>query len=169
MPKVDTKANDEFKALAETIKSEHLAGESAGVEHFYKCGKALAKVKDQLPHGEWGTWRKENLPFINERRTQRYMELAKAEYDVTSDTDLEKMRDAWREICGNVVKAAKGEPDGMIKFPLRFKTEGEKEEFKRIAVDLADYYELGKTDTTEAVLRALRTVAAELQPKKEAA
>jgi hypothetical protein len=91
----------DLDALANRIKIEHAAIEKAIhdtrqniLPKAMKLGEDLQKVKDSLGHGKWGPWLQKT--GINERKAQRYMELAKSrskieetlKSDIVSDLSL---------------------------------------------------------------------------------
>jgi hypothetical protein len=91
-------AAEDLPVLAARINQEHAAGEAAtrkGLAHFLAAGRALIVAKSKCRHGQWESWVKDNLK-MSLRRAQRYMALAQAENDVTSD-----LEEAWRIISGN--------------------------------------------------------------------
>jgi hypothetical protein len=102
MPTVDQKSTTTGLAkLAERINLAHKRGQASGrkmLQEYRIAGEALLEAKEQVAHGQWLNWLKENCPNVGERQARRYMELAKT--DVT--TDLEEQENRWRAICGNV-------------------------------------------------------------------
>jgi hypothetical protein len=96
-PPAEVRPAADLAALAAEINAEHRAGEAAarkGMDHFRKAGAALLRAKASCRHGEWLPWLAKSCPYLNERKAQRYMALAKS--DVTSD-----LQDQWRVISGN--------------------------------------------------------------------
>jgi predicted transcriptional regulator len=61
--------------LAEEINAEHRACEAAlrsGLRHAVRAGELLTEAKEQVKHGEWGTWLSANFGG-SERTAQAYM------------------------------------------------------------------------------------------------
>lgn len=71
-------ATTEITTTAAEIIAEHTAAQRAArsaVLHAIRCGEMLARVKRQLPRGEFGPWLALNLPF-SDRTARGYMRLA---------------------------------------------------------------------------------------------
>lgn len=63
--------------VAAEIRLEHERAQSAfrsALEHALRCGELLARVKAQLPHGQWSTWLDQNFP-ASARTASGYMRL----------------------------------------------------------------------------------------------
>jgi len=78
----------DLRILAAEINSAHKAGEEStrrGLEHFREAGLRLLKAKDQVGHGKWLAWLKENVHF-SAATAKRYMALARRWDEVKSLT-----------------------------------------------------------------------------------
>jgi hypothetical protein len=65
--------------LAARIRAEHEATSAAlksGVRHAMAAGDLLLEARQQVPHGQWLAWIKENCE-LSERTAQLYIRLAK--------------------------------------------------------------------------------------------
>lgn len=70
---------NQFMTTASEIEKEHLEAQSAAknaVAHALEAGRMLLEVKAQMPHGEFGSWCSDNLPF-SATTARGYMRLAK--------------------------------------------------------------------------------------------
>jgi len=70
--------NEIIKSRKETIIELHAAIEDSLRTSLGKaliCGSLLCQQKEELPHGEFIPWIKENLPMISVRTCQKYMNL----------------------------------------------------------------------------------------------
>jgi hypothetical protein len=88
-PKTDPVAEPTLEERAARITQDYLAivtdeGRSNRgiVDRAIRIGKDLLDLKSrkgEIPHGEWKKWVKNNLPQFNEKKVQRWMNLAKNE------------------------------------------------------------------------------------------
>jgi hypothetical protein len=72
--------------LAARIRHEHEAGVLAikrGLAHAVEAGKLLIEAREQIPHGQWLPWLREQCS-VPERSARRYMELAAYAADTIS-------------------------------------------------------------------------------------
>jgi hypothetical protein len=70
-----TEVEKSLGKLAEEINAEHRACEAAlrsGLRHAVRAGELLTEAKEQVKHGEWGTWLSANFGG-SERTAQAYM------------------------------------------------------------------------------------------------
>jgi predicted transcriptional regulator len=69
---------ESLEELTNLAKQEANAAEQSGmnaVMHAWQCGKYLCQIKQQLPHGEFGNWMKQNWE-MEQAQAYRYMEVA---------------------------------------------------------------------------------------------
>ena len=67
--------------------------QASAVMHAWQCGKYLCEIKQQLPHGEFGNWLKQN--WVMESKTAyRYMEITMLK--LSSVTNLTLITDALK-------------------------------------------------------------------------
>ena len=117
--------------LAQEINKEHhLCDESlkAGLEHAMSAGKLLIRAKEQMKHGDWLNWLKENCE-CSERTAQAYMRVVRLlptlpEGKAQRVADL-SFREVIKEI-GREVRLLKSVPDGEQDEILRSAEGGEK-------------------------------------------
>lgn len=85
--------NATLQNLAEHIQAEHdfaQACANQAVQHAIACGLALQEAREQVPHGGWLPWLKENVRF-SERMARNYLNLAANRQRVA---DLNSVREA---------------------------------------------------------------------------
>jgi hypothetical protein len=73
-------------ALKQRINEEHRRCEEAvgsALEHAINAGEGLAQMKDNLSHGRWGRWLRENFEG-SERTAQAYMRLYRRRDEIRS-------------------------------------------------------------------------------------
>lgn len=69
---------DALPQLAERINQEHRACEAAlntGLQHALEAGRLLIEAKEQVKHGDWGQWIKDNCE-CSDRTARAYMRVA---------------------------------------------------------------------------------------------
>lgn len=90
-----------LKVLIPMIQSELQQGNAAGREHYRVAGEMLIEAKDQIAHGGWGRWLKNNFD-LHETTARKYMRWArqnetdgpdyKSIRHMTGQTDRERER-----------------------------------------------------------------------------
>lgn len=79
-----------LSSLAADIQAAHIAvghNAKAMAEHALTAGRLLNEAKDNLQHGEFGSWLRKHLS-ISERTARRYMTLAKSGVKTDTVADL---------------------------------------------------------------------------------
>ena len=132
VPRAETKVvpyqERSLDELASSIRASHNAATqfAGAVLQFAKnsldsalaAGRALLAAKDQVPHGEWGTWLKEQVPGLSPDQAQRYMKVVREIPHVRISGVLKTVRQAYIA-CGTIKKPVKKQvivqPGGLDK------------------------------------------------------
>jgi len=75
----DTTPGNSLEELAQAINAElrgMIDGARTTLRHAVNAGELLLKAKDQVEHGQWSEWLRENCD-MSERSAQKYMRLAR--------------------------------------------------------------------------------------------
>lgn len=116
---------EQIHTTAERINALHAAAaeaSSTALECARRCGELLQFAKEQMPHGKWLPWLRENTT-VSERTAQRYMWLASHwdEIRAKNPTHVSEMslRGAMQSVCGSLPRPAEDEttfvPDEMLR------------------------------------------------------
>ncbi|MBD3882116.1 DUF3102 domain-containing protein [Phormidium tenue FACHB-886] len=73
-----TQIND-LQSQADEAETTSIAAGKAALQLRKQQGDRLLEAKSHVPHGQWGTWLKENCPAVGDRSAQLYMQIAKPE------------------------------------------------------------------------------------------
>lgn len=121
-------------ALERAVKSEW-----DRLDYYRSAGEGLNRAKELVPHGDWGTWLKDNFEWKSDRQAQKYMKFANA----PRKADLEDEKRAWRDASGATGKP-KGKPepkvtdDGSRGIEMTALPKPVADEFDRLVIDLID-------------------------------
>jgi hypothetical protein len=66
-----------LKVLVPLIKQELQAGNDAGLEHYRRAGEMLIEAKEQIGHGGWAGWLRNNF-HLSQQTAASYMKLVEA-------------------------------------------------------------------------------------------
>lgn len=69
-------AQRDIKTVTVEIRQLHRQGQEAALRYIVEIGRRLQEAKELLPHGEWGQWVKEELPF-SQSTAQNFMRIFK--------------------------------------------------------------------------------------------
>lgn len=67
-------AQRDIKTVTVEIRQLHRQGQEAALRYIVEIGRRLQEAKELLPHGEWGQWVKEELPF-SQSTAQNFMRI----------------------------------------------------------------------------------------------
>lgn len=67
-------AQRDIKTVTVEIRQLHRQGQEAALRYIVEIGRRLQEAKELLPHGEWGQWVKEELPF-GQSTAQNFMRI----------------------------------------------------------------------------------------------
>ena len=70
----------DLPSLAKKITAAHTAAQAAfqsSIENTIEAGYLLIQAKEQVEHGQWAVWLKENT-FVSARTARAYMQVARA-------------------------------------------------------------------------------------------
>jgi hypothetical protein len=86
--------------LAERINAAHFSVEEffqGALKRAVHVGELLIEAKQQVKHGQWLPWLKQNCPKISDRTAQQYMQLAA---NTTKIADLDGIASALKFLSG---------------------------------------------------------------------
>lgn len=120
---------DEFpvlKALAETIRTQHIACEKAmgeSLKHAMIAGAALLEAKKEIAHGQFLAWVETNCDF-SFRTAQQYMQLAKNKGQISNAQRAAHLsqRDAAALISKPRAKPDRAKPENTFSVPAPSRT-----------------------------------------------
>lgn len=67
-------AQRDIQTVTVEIRQLHRQGQEAALRYIVEIGRRLQEAKELLPHGEWGQWVKEELPF-SQSTAQNFMRI----------------------------------------------------------------------------------------------
>lgn len=93
------------------LHSEIVDSFRMSLEKAIRIGELLTSIKQELGHGQWGSWVEENLPF-SQRTAERYMAITAIKIDSLSNLNL---FDAYKLLPHKLQHTSKPKPNTMLR------------------------------------------------------
>jgi hypothetical protein len=136
-----------LKTLIPLIQSELQQGNDAGREHYRIAGEMLIEAKEQVAHGQWGSWLSKNFN-LSDRTAREYMRWARLHDEIGGGTA--EMPTSITEMTGRTDRARE------------FRQSKQQQNFKRVLRDVARDNFVQERQTLDNEIKLHRDLAEEL-------